>query len=407
MALRNGAQIDAKSAPESSGDAGSIVINVGGPLEISGWSPIDGAFSGLYAQAQGSGAGGSIEVRADTLTLDRALIRSSTTASGSAGTIRIRSADVAVSNGGWIDAGTAPGSTGAGGSIDIQATRSFIVSGADRTPPRPFSAPTGPVVTPATPGREQGFFASTVSSNTSGAGPGGNVTLVSPSVTIADGGGISANSSASANAGSIVVDARPGSIWIDHGAVTTQAETSDGGNITLLAGNRLHIIRGEVSTSVGSGRGSGGNIFIDPTFVILESGRIAANAFGGAGGNIGVVASYFLASPNSTLEASSQLGVAGNVLVSAIQSEVVSALPVLPAQFFDASGVLREACTPRAAGSSRLVDVGRGGIQAATLGYSASRYFDDSPAPAAQALVPTRTAAARGQSVLLAGICGS
>jgi large exoprotein involved in heme utilization and adhesion len=407
LVMRNGAQIDAKTSPDSTGAAGSMTIRVNGAFEISGRSPVDGAFSGLYAETQGSGRGGNIDVRADALTVDRAIIRSSTAGSGRAGSIRIEGGDIALTRGGWIDAGTAAASAGPGGDIEVKAARSLSLSGHDNVPLDSVTPPSGVRVSPATLGRQESGVASAISSNTSGAGIGGNVTLIAPRVSVADGAHISANSSGSAAAGSILVDSRPGSIVIRGGSITTQAGSSDGGNITLMAGNRVHIRNGEISTSVGAGAGSGGNIFIDPTFVILERARIAANAFGGSGGNIDVVTGYFLASSDSRLEASSQLGVAGNVQVSAVQSEVVSELPALPAQFFDASGVLREACTPRAAGSSRLVDVGRGGIQAATLGYSASRYFDDSPAPASQALVPTSTAAARGQSVLLAGICGS
>ena len=121
-----------------------------------------------------------------------------------------------------------------------------------------------------------------------------------------------------------------------------------------------------------------------------------------------IVTSYFMASADSAMEASSQLGVAGSVQISAIQSEALAALPALPAQFFDTSGVLREACTGRAAGTSRLVDVGRGGIAMGHAGYAASRYFDDMPAEnSGNSSGPSRARASPGQSVLLAGVCRS
>ena len=69
----------------------------------------------------------------------------------------------------------------------------------------------------------------------------------------------------------------------------------------------MHLKKGEITTSVGSAPGAGGNIFIDPTFVILEDGsRIVANAFGGPGGNIQIFATYFLNTLDSLVDASSQ-----------------------------------------------------------------------------------------------------
>jgi large exoprotein involved in heme utilization and adhesion len=381
-------------------------IRVTDTFEISGQSRIDGAFSGLYAETQGSGRGGNIDVRADALELNRGLIRSSTAGSGRAGSIRIAAGDIVLANGGWIDAGTTGGSAGDGGSIELNASRSLLLTGVDRTPAAEITPPVGVLVTPAKLGRPQGPAPSAISSNTAGRGAGGNLTLVSPHVTIADGARISANSSGSATAGSIRVDARPGSLMLDGASITTQAQSSDGGNIEVLAGNRVHIRNGEISTSVGSGGGSGGNLFIDPTFVILERARASANAFGGSGGNVDIRSGYFFATPDSTIEASSQLGVSGSVQISAVQADVVAALPVLPAQFYDAGALLREACAPRANGASRLVDVGRGGLSVPLTGYMPSRYFEDAtPQSRGEAAVPAGAREPALGSVLLAGAC--
>jgi large exoprotein involved in heme utilization and adhesion len=109
------------------------------------------------------------------------------------------------------------------------------------------------------------------------------------------------------------------------------------------------------------------------------------------------------------LEASSQLGLPGQVQISAPRTDVISGLPALPAQFFDASGLLREACGGRA-GASRLVGVGRGGVTTTLSDYAASRYFEgEGPATAANEgeAAARSTSVAPAQSVLLAGICAS
>jgi hypothetical protein len=263
-------------------------------------------------------------------------------------------------------------------------------------------------ISPGTPGRLQGRFSSTVSSDTTGAGAGGNVTLIAPQIVIDDGGRVTANSSGAGTAGSLFVTANPGWLRVYDGFITTRAESSDGGNITMVAGHGVRLKGAEISTSVGGGSGSGGNISIDPPFVILQDARVAANALAGAGGNITLIGDYFFITPGSTIEASSQLGLPGRVQISALQNHAVSGLPALSAQFFDATGLLREACTGRGGSvSSRLVDVGRGGVTGTPSSYASSRYFHDEPVPAPQASERgsmTRSAQPE-RSVLLAGIC--
>jgi filamentous hemagglutinin family protein len=411
LILRNGAQVDARSAVGSTGNAGSIDVNVSGRLDISGLSPVDGAFSGLYAETQGSGRGGNIGIAADTLFLDRGLVRSSTGGSGDAGTIRIRANDVVLQNGGWIDAGTGAGSTGAGGSIDLAAARSLVVRGVDTSPAiQPTLDTQGQGITPATPGRAQGPFPSTISSNTAGSGAGGNVSLSSPQITIADGGRVSANSSGQGTAGNIFIQA-PDWLLLRNGSITTQALASDGGNIDIRAGNMVRLADSEISTSVGNGQGSGGNIFIDPTFVILDGSRITANAFGGAGGNIDIIASFFFASADSVVEASSQLGVSGNVQISAPNTDPSATLSLLPSTFLDASALLGPTCAGRAGPrASSLIGVGRGGLAGAPDGYSASRYFADTGLHLAQRAgaaepAPQRRAVSPEPPLLLASAC--
>ncbi|MBC7779165.1 MAG: filamentous hemagglutinin N-terminal domain-containing protein [Proteobacteria bacterium] len=377
LTLSNGAQIDARSEPGSVGAAGAIDIDVSGRVEISGRSLNDGAFSGLYAETQGAGAGGSIDVRADSVVLDRGLIRSSTTGAGAAGTLRVRTGDLLVTNGGWIDAGASVGSSGAGGQVDVSATRSIRIRGTDTALPVVDAFDLR--IPPGNAGRVQGALASTISSNTAAPGAGGNVSLSAPRIAIEAGGRISANSASSGNAGSVFIRAED-RLELDAGSITTQALASDGGNIDIRVGNRIHLRDSEISTSVQGSAGAGGNIFIDPTFVILDRARIVANAFGGPGGNISIVSRYFFASPDSMIDASSTLGVPGSVQIAAPNLDLSATLVALPAQFLDASSLLASACTVRrAAQGSRLVALGRGGLPAAPERSGTASYFDHVP----------------------------
>jgi large exoprotein involved in heme utilization and adhesion len=199
---------------------------------------------------------------------------------------------------------------------------------------------------------------------------------------------VTANSTGSGDAGTISIVA-PDALRIFGGTISSEALASDGGNIDIRVGNLVHLKNGEISTAAGSGAGAGGNITIDPTFVILEHSKIVANAFGGPGGNIRIVADYFLSTPDSVIDASSELGVSGSVDISAPRTDLNNGLKPLPAQFFDASTLLRETCGTRAAatgGASSLVDAGSGGLAASPERFAASSYFANSPAPASASI---------------------
>ena len=65
---------------------------------------------------------------------------------------------------------------------------------------------------------------------------------------------------------------RPGAadaVRVFGGTVTTQAEVSAGGNIDIRAINLVHLRNAEITTSVGTGTGNGGNISIDPPSAIV------------------------------------------------------------------------------------------------------------------------------------------
>src|SRR5262249_35597829 len=132
---------------------------------------------------------------------------------------------------------------------------------------------------------------------------GGDIQIQTDQIYLQDNALISASSSGPGNAGNINIAAQ--AFRSANSSVETQASTADGGNIHLTVGQLVALSNSQVTTSVQSGTGSGGNIIIDPTSVILNHSQIAADAFGGPGGNITIVADNFIASPDSTVTASS------------------------------------------------------------------------------------------------------
>src|SRR5439155_18899079 len=89
----------------------------------------------------------------------------------------------------------------------------------------------------------------------------------------------------------------------------------DGGNIELTAPNQIYIfhstLTGEADTT-GSGFGNGGNLTIDPSFLILDHSKLISKSSLGNGGNITILSDYFLQS-ESVIDATAPFGLPGTV----------------------------------------------------------------------------------------------
>jgi large exoprotein involved in heme utilization and adhesion len=97
--------------------------------------------------------------------------------------------------------------------------------------------------------------------------------------------------------------------------------------------------------------------------VILDHSSIIAQAIEGHGGNISITAGQFIPSSDSTVSASSELGISGTIVINGPRVDVNGALVVLSTQLRGRTEVLREACAARADRPiSNLVEAGRGGL---------------------------------------------
>jgi large exoprotein involved in heme utilization and adhesion len=94
----------------------------------------------------------------------------------------------------------------------------------------------------------------------------------------------------------------------------------------------------------------GGNIGIDPTFVTLANSKIIANAYEGTGGNIVIVSDVFLADAKSLIDASSQLGIDGEVDIRAPTKYLAESMKPLPENYRQALALLRQPCVARIQG---------------------------------------------------------
>ncbi|MEI6085659.1 MAG: filamentous hemagglutinin, partial [Verrucomicrobiota bacterium] len=110
--------------------------------------------------------------------------------------------------------------------------------------------------------------------------------------------------------------------------------------------------------------GNGGNITIDPTFVVLNTSSLIANAITGNGGKITIDSHYFFVS-DSLIDASSQFGVQGSIFITALNFDVTGNLLTLPGNPLDAEARLRPHCAIRLPhGASSFTVTGRSQLPA-------------------------------------------
>jgi large exoprotein involved in heme utilization and adhesion len=326
LMMTGGARID--TTTQTNGHGGDITITAPNSISIAGGRPTPVLETELF------GLGSSRPSGIFTRTVGSDLC---TGACGNAGRISITTGSLSVIDGAQINSGTT--TTGQGGNMTINATGPITISGvlSDNTPSGIFSQTVGTVPD---------------------AGEGGTISLTAgQSVSLSNGASIAASSSGPANAGNIFINAG-NNFTSTNSSVTTQATQASGGNITVTASDMIRLTNSQINASVqGSQTTIGGNIVIDPNFVILQNSQILAQATQGQGGNISITTNSLLTDANSLISASSQSGVNGTVNVQSPISQAGGKIIPLSKTSLEMIPLLSQRCAALVSGqySSFLV----------------------------------------------------
>jgi hypothetical protein len=177
-------------------------------------------------------------------------------------------------------------------------------------------------------------------------GASGNVSINTQQLSISDGALISVRNDGTGNGGILKIQA--GSITLDNGGGITAATISGTGGDIELTANDLQLRHNSDITATGGGMGDGGNIFIQAeTLIVLEDSDILANAFAGDGGNISIFARVIFLDIDSDITASSQLGIDGTVEISNLERDIQSSLELLDAKIIPPEKVIAGSCLAR------------------------------------------------------------
>lgn len=371
------------TATIGSGDAGDLTINTqqlilqqGGIVTTStiGQIPNAGGSGDLTINAeeifvQGTAANGTVP----------SAISTDTFSSGRAGQLTLNTRRLVIQEGGAVSVSTF--NQGQGGELFVNATESIELSG---TSPAGFSS---------------GLYAQTFA-----AGNAGDLTVITNRLTVRDRATISVASGSSAEArlpsdlpndfefvipdeatgqaGNLTIAANQ--ILLDQGSLTAETTgegMADRAEIRLQRVDRLEMRNQSLISATAREDANGGNIQIDADggFVIadrFENSDIVARAERGNGGEINITAQSIIGlaerdplTPFSDINASSEFGTQGNILLNTPDVDPNQGLVELPDGLLDTAQQIVQSCPQYAdEPSDQFVMVGRGGLPATPAG---------------------------------------
>jgi large exoprotein involved in heme utilization and adhesion len=339
---------DPKADHDTTGDAGNLTITVDGALNIVGTGDVT-------AVTFTRGKGGDVKLHAGSLLIDGSAnpnhftgieVDSHEFATGDAGSLTIRVDKLlSIVGSGGITAATF--SSGNGGSIDIHAG-SLVIDGS------------------ATPN-----FATGISAQSSGSGEAGSVSIRTTGPVKLKHEATISTVSTKTDAGNIDIISG-GKIKLKDQSRITLSAGHNGGRIRITAPELVYLLDSSITAEAGTALpstgvgGTGGNITIDPTFIVLNNSLISANAAIGQGGNINLVSDFFFNSDLSNSNITATGTTSGTVNITAPALDLGSELITLPSSLLSAESQLQERCAALLRGDfSSFISIGRGGTEPA------------------------------------------
>ncbi|KYC37715.1 hypothetical protein WA1_04135 [Scytonema hofmannii PCC 7110] len=259
-----------------------------------------------------------------------------------------------------LAADTTSNSSGEGGSLNINASKSIEIIGTAKTD----NSPSG------------------LTTETRSSGKAGNLQVSTGQLIVRDGGTILAETSGTGNAGNISINV-DNLLNMKTGNISTASTQSSGGNIQIEAGNIRLFDDSDITTFVSIGEGGGGNITLTANSIIaLDDSDILSFARDGKGGDIKFNTAGFFSTPlyrptPPTTDANALDALDGNNRVDVNASGAVSgaitgvpditfieeSLTDLPNNQIDTNALIANSCINRTANqNSTFFITGKSGI---------------------------------------------
>ncbi|HVM60474.1 MAG TPA: filamentous hemagglutinin N-terminal domain-containing protein [Verrucomicrobiae bacterium] len=332
------------SASTSGGGAGGGIDITADSIELDGQSsPL---VTGILATTSGGGPGGDIQIQTRALTLaNAAQLSAATSGGGAGGDIAVTADTISLATASRINAQTT--GLGPGGNINLSATTSLILNGQQfagvpglaeigaGNPSGAGSSPAGSIAI-TTPLLEL-LNGADISASVVGGSTGGNITIHAGALALNDHGAITC-SSQNGLAGSIAITTDQILQLQNASVISVSSANNNAGNVSVVSGGSIRLADSQITaqaaqdggditltalsvnlqnSSVDASAGShGGNVTVDPQSVVLNNSTIASSAGTGTGGNIILEPAGSVYLFDSTLTARSTSGNGGDILVA-------------------------------------------------------------------------------------------
>jgi filamentous hemagglutinin family protein len=366
MLMNNGAITTYSSA---AGDGGDIHIQSGEMI-------LDGPFASITALTLGlnstlpAGRGGLIDIQVGSLRmLNDSAISGNTYGDGAGGNIQIVADSVVLDTGHPLP-GIIPGiSSSSNPSFDGVPT---AAPGGDITlDVGSLAMRNGMLIstTTATPGKGGNIeiragsitldTQSSIQSASEGVGVAGTISMSAAASVLLSGASSISTSALQSSGGDIHVSSGT-EVRLTDSQITAQAGPGGGGNITVNAPDMVYLLD---STFTAQAEGDGGNLTIEnPEFILLNESALISKSTSANGGNISILSDFFFQS-ESIIDASAPFGIPGTVSVTAPAVDLHGSLIALPGSLLGAETQLRPDCAVRLSGEvSSFIVLGRGGL---------------------------------------------
>jgi filamentous hemagglutinin family protein len=260
LKVSNGARIETSSFGQ--GNAGNLLIDAQGQVTF-----MNGGFGSTSLEATGVGNGGNLQIQAGSvLVTNNSQLRASTLGQGNSGNVIIDARDTAeVSNEGFIFSQVEPGGIGNGGETSITTGSLSVINGGILSASTLGKGDAGRINIEARDTasfNEVGRAFTTVEGQ--GMGNGNNLRIRARSLSVTDGSFLTANTLGRGNAGNVIIEAGE-SVLFDRGNATSSVEKGgigNGGETRITTGS-LSVVNGAILSASTAGEGDAGRINIE------------------------------------------------------------------------------------------------------------------------------------------------
>ncbi|WP_169158113.1 filamentous hemagglutinin N-terminal domain-containing protein, partial [Brasilonema bromeliae] len=312
LSLTNNAYLSAST--DGKGDAGNVIIDVRGNVSF------DNSSANTTVFPNGEGKGGNIQIKADSLSLTKAFLFTNTYGRGDAGNVIIEARRNVFFDNSSADTSVGSNVEAKGGNIQIKAD-SLSLNKASLSASTFGKGDAGDVIIDArgNVSFDNSSASTTVSFNVEGKG--GNIQIKADSLSL-NKAFLFTNTFGKGDAGDVIIDVRGNVSFDNSNASTSVGDTGEGkgGNVQIKA-DSLSLTNNAVLFASSSGKGDAGNVIIDVRGNVSfdNSNAYTSPGFTGEGksGNIQIKADS-LSLTNAYLSAFTlRKGDGGNVIIDA------------------------------------------------------------------------------------------